>query len=136
MSEAKLLAASRRGAMIAAAGCGKTYLIARAVSEYGRGRELILTHTNVGVDALRQNLRRMNVPSSSYRVDTIASWALRLAKSFPSSSELITPSPRHDEWDDVYGAATKLLDRSAIREIVRASYSGIYVDEYQDCTLD
>jgi DNA helicase-2/ATP-dependent DNA helicase PcrA len=32
-------------------------------------------------------------------------------------------------------SAAKALDRNPLREVVRCSYSGVYVDEYQDCTI-
>jgi hypothetical protein len=34
----------------------------------------------------------------------------------------------------VYGAATKLLGSKCIDSVIKASYSGVFVDEYQDCT--
>jgi len=137
MDDAEKLAKSTRGAMIAAAGCGKTYLIAKAVAEYGNGRELILTHTHAGVDALRRRLAAFEVRRKACQVDTIAGWALRLAASFPVSSEIPTPKPRsNDEYKAVYAAAANLLSLRPIQEIIGASYTGVYVDEYQDCTLE
>ena len=137
MNEAETLARSRLGSMIAAAGCGKTYLIGMAVAKYGNGRELVLTHTHAGVDALRRRLATFGVPAKAYHVDTIAGWALRLAVSFPRTSALPTPKPRSiDEYDAVYVAATRLLHLRPIQDILRASYTGVYVDEYQDCTIE
>jgi hypothetical protein len=122
--------------MIAPAGFGKTHVIATAVAKYGGGRELILTHTHAGVDALRGRLARMGVPAKAYHLDTIAGWALRLAAAFPGTSRLPTTEPRtNEEYSGVYVAAARLLGLRPIREIIRASYSGAFVDEYQDCTL-
>ena len=56
MNEAAALARSARGAMIAAAGCGKTEVIASAVANYGGGKELVLTHTHAGVEAIRSGV--------------------------------------------------------------------------------
>jgi DNA helicase-2/ATP-dependent DNA helicase PcrA len=72
MVEAAALAKNRRGAMIAAAGFGKTEVIAKAVAEHGGSRELILTHTHAGVEAIRKRLARMNVKANACHVDTIA----------------------------------------------------------------
>jgi DNA helicase-2/ATP-dependent DNA helicase PcrA len=44
--------------------------------------------------------------------------------------------PRESEWADVYAAATRVLSTRSGKEILRASYSGVYVDEYQDCVTD
>lgn len=130
---AKNLADAKRAVLTAPAGCGKTHLIATAVARHARGRELILTHTHAGVDALRRKLRAMNVTCSSYHVDTIAGFALRYATAFPGTSGLTTFKPAGDAWNEVYGAAARLLRSSPVREIVQLSYAGLYVDEYQDC---
>lgn len=123
--------------MVAAAGCGKTHLIAYAVANHASGRELILTHTHAGVDAIRVRLAKLGAEPKRYAVDTIAGWSLRLATAFPATSALPTSMPRNNaEYAAVYSAAAKLLGLEPIREIIRASYSGAYVDEYQDCTLD
>lgn len=136
MDEAEALAKNPRGAMVAAAGCGKTHTIATAVAQHGGGRELILTHTHAGVDALRARLVRFGVAEKAYHVDTIAGWALHLATAFPKTSDLPTSMPRKDvEYTAVYRAATRLLMLRPVQEIIRASYTGVYVDEYQDCTV-
>ncbi len=45
---------ARRGSVTAPAGCGKTQLIADALTQhFGRKPVLVLTHTNAGVTALR-----------------------------------------------------------------------------------
>ncbi len=131
------LALSNRGAMIAPAGCGKTWTIARAVTDHGRGRDLVLTHTHAGVDAIRRRLLEFRCPSSSVHVDTIAGWCLRLAAAFPATSRISTPTPRTNaEYLDIYASAAKLLHMRPYREILEASYTSVYVDEYQDCTTE
>jgi hypothetical protein len=129
------LAYSDRGAMIAPAGCGKTWTIARAVTDHGRGRELVLTHTHAGVDAIRRRLLAFRCRPASVHVDTIAGWCLHLAAAFPRTSRLSTPTPRtNDEYSEVYASAAAMLHMRPFREILSASYTGVYVDEYQDCT--
>ena len=127
-------------AIKAAAGCGKTYRIAQAVKDIADSREcrpaLILTHTHAGVDSLRKKLKANCVPPSNFHVDTIAAWALRYSASFPAMSGLAVTKPGDDEWEDVYLAAARLLKNSSAREIVRISYCKVYVDEYQDCTIN
>ena len=66
------------GTVTAPAGCGKTHLIADALSRHvGPKPILVLTHTNAGVAALRSRLERSRVPSSVYRLTTIDGWAMR-----------------------------------------------------------
>lgn len=133
---AKALATSGCTAMKAPAGCGKTQVIATAVAKYGGSRELVLTHTHAGVDALRQRLIGLGASASRYHIDTIAGWSLRLALSFPATTNLPSDQPReNEEYRAAYAGAARLARLSPIQGILRASYSGVYVDEYQDCTV-
>jgi len=134
---ARALADSDRGGMKAPAGCGKTQVIATAVAHFGSHRELVLTHTHAGVDALRRRLDSLGASAGRYQLDTIASWALRLTKGFPKSADLPTDQPRsNEEYRAIYEGAARLVGLSPIREVLCASYSGVFVDEYQDCTLE
>lgn len=131
------LASSVRGAMIAPAGCGKTWTIARAVTDHCRGRDLVLTHTHAGVDAIRRRLLQFRCPPARVHVDTIAGWCLRLATAFPATSRLPTPKPRSNaEYSEVYSSAARMLQMRPHREVLQASYTSVYVDEYQDCTKE
>lgn len=130
------LAATARSYVIAPAGCGKTELIAAAVAAEPYRRQLVLTHTNAGVAALRGRLRRYGVPRSQARVETIAGFALRIATAYPATSGFDNRQPRDAAWADVYAAAGRVLGTRSGREILAASYQGAYVDEYQDCITD
>jgi hypothetical protein len=64
-----------RGTVTAPAGCGKTHLIADALTRHENTKPiLILTHTNAGVVALRGRLDRLRVPPKAYRLLTIDGW--------------------------------------------------------------
>jgi hypothetical protein len=131
---AKLAASLRRGSIVAAAGCGKTEQIARATL-IADGRRLILTHTHAGIDVLRARLKKHNVPSNKFRLNTIAGWCLRYSASFPKTSGLANVQPRADgEWNAVYESAARLIGSGAVRNVLTSSYSGVFVDEYQDCS--
>ena len=81
-------------------------------------------------------MRLLNVSGKSYHIDTIASWALRLSLSYSGKSGWRDQRPANDEqWNALYDACTRLLDQGFIRRIVKASYDGVYVDEYQDCSV-
>ena len=131
---ARLAASIARGSFVAAAGCGKTEQIARA-TRIAVGRRLILTHTHAGVDAIRSRLKIHKIPSVKFRVDTIAGWCLRYSASFPKGSGLSCDSPKADkEWHAVYEASARLIQSGAVGGVLTSSYSGVFVDEYQDCT--
>jgi DNA helicase-2/ATP-dependent DNA helicase PcrA len=133
--EIEELLASAKGpvSVTAAAGCGKTEAIVKAV-RLAEGKQLVLTHTNAGVAALRARLRKYQVPASKFRVETIASWLLKYAAAYPGMSGLRNPRPQGDEWDEAYPAAAALFDHRFVSDVVKATYCGVFVDEYQDCT--
>ena len=97
-------------------------------------RSLVLTHTNAGAEAIRQRMKTLRVPITAYAVETIAGWSLRLAKSFPKTTNVDFGEPRGDQWDTVYSGTAALLAITAIRKVIIASYGGAFVDEYQDCS--
>jgi DNA helicase-2/ATP-dependent DNA helicase PcrA len=121
--------------LLAPAGYGKTELIAETVKYNPTVRSLVLTHTNAGTEAIRQRMKKLRVPTTAYAVDTIAGWSLRLAKSFPRTTNVDFSEPRGDQWDLVYSGIAALLTVKAIRKVITASYGGVFVDEYQDCSL-
>lgn len=123
------------GYVLAPAGFGKTHLIAEAVSRAER-RQLVLTHTYAGVSAIRRKMRLLRVPTSLFQIDTIASWTLRLACAYPGISKWTVPRPEGNQWTAMYAACGMLLDTNFARGIVKASYAGLYVDEYQDCSTE
>ena len=123
------------GYVVAPAGFGKTHLIARA-TRLSAGRQLILTHTYAGVNSLKRKMQVLGVAEKLFRIDTIASWALRLCLAYSHTSEWVTERPEGDEWGTLYVACDRLIEQGFIRRIVRASYAGIYVDEYQDCSVE
>lgn len=131
------LAKSDRAFLIAAAGCGKTETVARAAGTMSDGRQLLLTHTHAGVRALKDRLKKVGADPGRAHVDTIAGFALRYAASFPTMSGIETTKPaRNEEWNTTYEAGRRVLDTRAGRRVLAESYTGLYVDEYQDCTID
>ena len=125
---------SGSGYVVAPAGYGKTHLIAEA-TRFATTRQLVLTHTYAGANALRRKMRKLGVSSSARRVDTIASWALRLCLSYAGVAAWTVERPEGGQWAELYYACTALLDHPFIRRILKASYGGLYVDEYQDCSV-
>jgi DNA helicase-2/ATP-dependent DNA helicase PcrA len=131
---ARLICSLQAGSVVAAAGCGKTEQIARATG-HSEGHRLILTHTHAGVDAVRKRLRKNDVPSKRYAIDTIAGWCLCYSASFPARSGLTISEPRGEQdWTAVYKATLHLLASGSVTSVLRASYCGAFVDEYQDCS--
>jgi len=132
------LLALERGLVVAPAGCGKTELIARSILQHDDSKPiLVLTHTNAGVAALRGRLDRAGVERSKYRLYTIDGWAIRLISSFPERAghdPAILTSQRPN-YPAIREAAAMLIKAGHIDDIIRASYSRLMVDEYQDCSI-
>lgn len=122
-----------KGYVIAPAGFGKTHLIALAVKAAAR-RQLVLTHTFAGVASIKAKMNALGVQTAKYQVDTIASWALRLCLAYPKTSGWKIENPESKEWEKLYERCSALLEKEFIRHIVASTYSGVYVDEYQDCS--
>nr|WP_255468145.1 UvrD-helicase domain-containing protein [Achromobacter sp. UMC71] len=122
-----------KGYVIAPAGYGKTHLIAMAVKAASK-RQLVLTHTFAGVNSIRAKMNNLGVPASKYHIDTIASWSLRLCLAYPKTSAWKAEHPTGKQWNKLYECCSELLRKQFIRRVVAATYAGVYVDEYQDCS--
>jgi AAA domain len=130
----------RRGAITAPAGCGKTHLIADALTRHENAKPIIvLTHTNAGVAALRGRLDGLNVPSRAYRIATIDGWAMRLISMFPMRSaqnpNLLKLANPATDYPRIRVTAAKLLKAGHVSDLLRATYDRLIVDEYQDCSV-
>lgn len=133
----ELLAKQEKAVVVAAAGCGKTHLITEAIKYSDSGRQLILTHTHAGVHSIINKIKKNGIPAKKYRVETIAGFALRYAASYPTICK--HPIFNKDEtiiYDSLYAAASNVISCPVERKIISTSYSGLFVDEYQDCTID
>ncbi|WP_237714870.1 MULTISPECIES: UvrD-helicase domain-containing protein [Pelosinus] len=124
-----------RAVIVAPAGCGKTEIIVDAVGLCEVGKQLVLTHTNAGVDSLSKRFKRKGVPNSKYKLQTIASFAAEYAHAFPRTSNAPLKENNMQYYDKVYDSAAKILNTLFGKSIVRASYAGVFVDEYQDCNM-
>jgi len=126
---------SRRAFAVAAAGCGKTELLGQLVAEQRSGRQLVLTHTHAGVAAIKKRLSDMHVPRDKFHLDTIAGWCLRYGAAYPAISGYRPGSEADPDWTSTYPGAEKVCRSALGKRVVSESYSGVLVDEYQDCSL-
>lgn len=124
---------SRKSKVIAPAGYGKTYSIVQCLN-YTEGRQLILTHTHAGIASIKAKIKKANIPSQKYRIETISSFAQKYVRAFYTGDDVpLQEAPEYHSF--LILRATELFSRNAIKEIFEASYSGLFVDEYQDCTV-
>lgn len=138
VSDIDLLAIDR-GTVTAPAGCGKTHLIAQALTRHvGAKPILVLTHTNAGVAALRARLDKAGVVPSHYRLATIDGWCMRLLTLFPKRGghdpAILTIANPRLHYPAIRQAAGTLLRDGHINDVLAATYDRMIVDEYQDCS--
>jgi len=133
------LLSSDKVAVIAPAGYGKTQAICDMVSQLD-GRQLILTHTNAGVRVLKKRMEKEGVCSGKYQIDTIASFCQQWCNAYPRTAgidEALSPQIDTDiYYTQLYEGAAKILSTEWARSVLARSYSGLFVDEYQDCTIE
>lgn len=135
MSIAKLLQAGNKVVIVAPAGYGKTHIIAEAVVNFGKGRELILTHTHAGVDSIRRKILSLNPSKRNFHVGTIDGFILRYVLNYPVVSKW-NGNIDDIDWSFIRACGVNLFKKDFIKAILRNSYDGLYVDEYQDCCLE
>lgn len=130
----KKFSLQRDNILIAPAGFGKTHTISECLA-HTEGRQLILTHTQAGVASIRDKLQKSSILKEKYTVETIDSFAQKYVRSFYNSLDI------PDEFDKDYypffiRKATEILSLSLVKDIIKISYTGLFVDEYQDCRLE
>lgn len=123
-----------RGLVVAPAGCGKTQTIVDALTTHEGPPVLVLTHTNAGVGALRERLKKAGVPKTRFRLATIDGWAMRLVGAFPALSGLSLTGTGID-YPALRQAALRALQGNGLNASIRASYARLVVDEHQDCSV-
>ena len=125
-----------KGVLIAPAGHGKTYSIAQMISLVEAEKpQLILTHTHAGIASLKKKFREQGIPSKKYTIETICGFLQRYVLTLCKRTEVPNQEDKNF-FQQIVEIAEHLFSKPAVMRIVTQSYSHLYVDEYQDCTLD
>ena len=115
----------------AAAGCGKTETIVKILDKSDKkGKFLILTHTNAGVESLIKRIKKKCIPTERYNVQTIASYCSKYVIAFPKLAKVTNL----EKYNDIYNGMIRLVRNKIILQIITNTYCGLLVDEYQDCS--
>ena len=135
MSDAvKELLQHKCASLVAPAGYGKTETIAQFVAQ-SEGKQLVLTHTHAGVQSLAKRFKKYSVNGNKFELDTISGWAWQLEKYYPQSTGFTKDFPSGKDWPVIVAGVAKLLKFPFIKRVISQSYTGVIVDEYQDCNL-
>lgn len=119
--------------LIAPAGYGKTHTISECL-KYTEGKQLILTHTHAGVSSIKEKLKKAKIDSKKYSVETITSYAQKYVLAYCKKSEIPNQEDSKKYYPFIINRFIELLKLSLIKRIIKSNYSGIFIDEYQDCT--
>lgn len=120
--------------LIAPAGYGKTYTIASCLKMVER-KHLVLTHTNAGIASIYEKVKKLGVPSSSFQIETISSFAQSIALSFSEKSLFPPQESGKLYYKAIIVRATELIKVKPIQKMISNSFAGLFIDEYQDCTM-
>jgi len=119
--------------LVSPAGYGKTFTIAECL-KHTKGRQLILTHTHAGISSIKEKIRAAGITPANYNVETISSFAQQFVHAFCKKA-LIPPQDKSREYHEfVINKAIALFSSSLAITVIRSSYKGLFVDEYQDCS--
>jgi len=124
----------KKSFVVAPAGHGKTHTIAICLN-HTQGKQLILTHTNAGVASLKDKIQSQGISNTLYRVETITSFAQKYVNAFYCGNDIPEQEESTDYYPFIIDKAKYLFKIPAIRDVVKSTYSGLFVDEYQDCNI-
>lgn len=115
-------------AIVAPAGHGKTEMITELVIN-GTGKQLLLTHTNAGVDAITKRLMKNGISKEKYTVSTIAAFCIKWCVSYSYSAQFdknLSPLNGREEskkyYDQLYCGAKRIFERTWAGKVLQSSY--------------
>lgn len=121
--------------LIAPAGHGKTHAIAECIKLSPDGtKQLVLTHTHAGISSIKSKLKKINVDESKYKVVTITGFVQGLVGSFIGLKKLGVTQEDKRYFDLIFMRGSDLFKKESVTSVIKLSYDGLFVDEYQDCS--
>ncbi len=121
--------------LVSPAGYGKTFTIVECL-KHTKGKQLILTHTHAGVGSIKEKIREAGIVPTSYTIETISSFVQQFIHAF-CDPLYIPPQEKSKEYHQfLIDKAPMLFSSSLIQKVVLSSFKGLFIDEYQDCSLE
>ncbi len=122
--------------LIAPAGYGKTYALAECLKHTcDKEKQLIITHTHAGIASIKEKIKKFDLPSSKYHIETITGFAQKYTLAFYCQNDIPLQEDSRNYYPFIIKKATELLSIEAVKRTITFSYQGLFVDEYQDCTI-
>ncbi|WP_324024899.1 AAA family ATPase [Maribacter sp. BPC-D8] len=135
MIDYKEFVSKEKSMLIAPAGFGKTYTISECLIHLeGKGKQLILTHTHAGVASLKEKFKQKKIHSYNYNIETITSFAQKYVLSFYTGIDIPSQENSKEYYPFIINKAKEIFKLKLVKNVISRTYSGLFVDEYQDCT--
>lgn len=126
---------AEKSMLIAPAGHGKTHFITDCLG-HTSGRQLILTHTHAGIASINQKIKKAGILFNKCHVETITGYAQKYVYAYYSGKDMPARENSAEYYPFLGIQIKKIIVLPFIRKTIAATYSGLFVDEYQDCTQD
>lgn len=125
----------RKSLLVAPAGYGKTYTLAECIKYTpDEDVQLILTHTHAGIASIKEKIKQQNIPDSKYHIETITGFAQKYVNAFYCGADSPAQEDSKAYYPFIVKQAIELFKKDSVLRIISNTYSGLFVDEYQDCT--
>lgn len=125
-----------RSLLIAPAGFGKTHALAECLTFTPENkRQLILTHTHTGIASIKEKVKKLNISTSKYHIEIITGFAQKYTLAFYCGNDIPLQEDSTKYYRFIIEKATELFELETIKKTILYSYQGLFVDEYQDCTV-
>lgn len=126
-----------RSVLIAPAGHGKTHAIASCIKICpDESVQLVLTHTHAGISSIKAKLVKLEVPEEKYVVQTISGFAQMLVAAFYGLAKLGQKQEDPGYFSSIIHKCDGLVALRSVNSVLKSSYNGLFVDEYQDCNKE
>lgn len=124
----------QKSLLIAPAGHGKTHAIIECL-HHTTGKQLILTHTHAGIASLKEKIKALGIETQKYHIETISGFVQKYVHAYVNKNEIPPQEDNKRYYTFLVTKGREIITLPVIQNVITTSYSGIFVDEYQDCTL-
>ena len=121
--------------VIAPAGHGKTTLLTKCILRLQMYKNiLILTHTHAGIASIKQKMSKEHIPLKNVCISTITGFAQHIAILFYGKN-ILEKQEDKKYFNDIQEKVLRIISLNGVLNIIKRTYSVIFVDEYQDCSI-
>lgn len=124
-----------RSLLIAPAGHGKTTLLIKCILRLQMSKNiLILTHTHAGIASIKQKMSKERISLKNVSISTITGFAQHIAILF-YGQKILENQEDKKYFNDIQEKVLCIISLNGVLNIIKRTYSVIFVDEYQDCSI-